>query len=61
LSLDRAAVKMREGDAGIKDLNGFDKWVGVIPLEYSYGTPEIDTQIANRVEQPDYLKEFVRK
>ena len=61
LSLDRAAVKMREGDAGIKDLNGFDKWVGVIPLEYSYGTPEIDPQIADRVEQPDYLKEFVRK
>jgi len=61
LSLDHAAVKVREGDAGIKDLNGFDKWVGVIPIEHSYGTPQIDAKIADRVELPEYLRKMVLK
>lgn len=61
LSLDRAAVKMREGDTRIKDLKGFDKWVGVIPFEHSYGTPEVDQKMADRVELPSYLQKMVLK
>jgi len=58
LSLNEAAVKVREGDAGVKDLSDFDKWVGVIPVETKYGSPRIDEKLEGKVELPTYLKEL---
>ena len=59
LSLNNAAIKMRDGDAGIKDLSDYDKWVGVIPVERKYGTPIIDEKIKGQVLLPCYIEEII--
>ena len=60
LSLDNAAIKVRDGGAGIKDLSEFDKWVGVIPVERTYGAPEIDEKMKGRVVLPDYIEDLIK-
>ncbi|MCP4458733.1 MAG: pyridoxamine 5'-phosphate oxidase family protein [Cytophagales bacterium] len=57
-SLDKVAVKIREGDVGIKNLQT-DKWTGVIPVIHKYGKPQIDPQMENQVELPDYIKNIL--
>lgn len=58
LSLNNAAAKIRVGDVNIK-LDDSDSWCGIIPLNQSYGAPEIDTQLAKGKELPKYISDLV--
>lgn len=61
LSLDHAAVKMREGDIGIEGADKYGKWAGIIPLKaQGYDAPQPDTQLAGKIPMPEYLKDFVK-
>lgn len=57
LSLDNAAAKIRVGDVNVK-MEREAPWCGIIPLEQTYGEPQIDEQLSNR-KLPDYIKRLV--
>jgi nitroimidazol reductase NimA-like FMN-containing flavoprotein (pyridoxamine 5'-phosphate oxidase superfamily) len=58
LSLDNAAAKIRMGDVNVK-MSKNAPWCGIIPVERSYGQPEIDHQLSKQRELPDYLNELI--
>ncbi len=58
LSLDRAGLKARSGDAGLEGLEKYGKWVGVIPVASKWGTPIVDDQLKGKVDMPDYIKQL---
>lgn len=58
LSLNNAAAKVRAGDVNMK-LKESDPWCGIIPLNQSYGAPEVDKQLKNGRELPQYISDLV--
>ena len=58
LSLENAASKTREGDVNVK-IDPDASWCGVIPVEQYYGKPQIDHQLDENKELPDYLMELI--
>ncbi len=58
LSLDNAAAKIRTGDVNVK-LNENTSWCGIIPIEQTYGIPEIDHQLDAQMALPDYIKQLI--
>jgi nitroimidazol reductase NimA-like FMN-containing flavoprotein (pyridoxamine 5'-phosphate oxidase superfamily) len=59
LSLDQCAVKQREGDVNVANLDKYGKWCGVIPIQRKYGNPEIDKQIKGKVKLPNYINDLL--
>lgn len=58
ISLGNAAAKVRIGDVNVK-LENEDSWCGIIPMEHRYGRPEIDSQLPQSKETPDYIKSLI--
>ncbi|WP_420575281.1 pyridoxamine 5'-phosphate oxidase family protein [Ekhidna sp.] len=58
LSLANAAAKVRMGDVNMK-MEGVDTWCGVIPIEWRYGEPIVDSQIDVDRNLPEYLKKLI--
>jgi nitroimidazol reductase NimA-like FMN-containing flavoprotein (pyridoxamine 5'-phosphate oxidase superfamily) len=60
IPLDQCAVKQREGDVNVANLDKYGKWCGVIPVRHDFGVPEIDEQIKGKVALPDYISELLK-
>lgn len=58
LSLDNAAAKVRTGDVNVK-MEEDASWCGVIPIQMTYGAPEIDHQLDPNRALPDYLTDLL--
>lgn len=58
LSLANAAAKVRTGDVNMK-MEGVDAWCGIIPIEWKYGKPVVDSQLSSDVNLPEYLKKLI--
>jgi uncharacterized protein len=58
LSLDNAAAKIRIGDVNVK-LKPEDAWCGIIPVNQTYGTPIMDTQLPSEKNLPQYILDLV--
>ena len=58
LSLSNAASKMRVGDVNMR-LEDSDPWCGLIPLDQSYGSPMINSQLAKDRELPKYISDLI--
>lgn len=58
LSLKDAAAKVRTGDVNVA-IKPDANWCGVIPINKSYGKPEMDHQLNPDTELPSYLKALI--
>ncbi len=58
LSLKNAAAKVRAGDVNVS-MRPDAPWCGVIPIEKSYGKPEMDHQLDAQRQLPDYIKDLI--
>lgn len=57
LSLNNAAAKIRVGDVNVK-MDKNESWCGIIPVRQCFGAPEIDHQLDDDRETPEYIKKI---
>lgn len=62
LAIDEASAKVRTGDPKDDDEDyGMDVWAGVVPLSSKPGQPIRDSRLADEIDLPTYISEYLRK
>ncbi|HRK51800.1 MAG TPA: pyridoxamine 5'-phosphate oxidase family protein [Pyrinomonadaceae bacterium] len=62
LAIDEASAKVRTGDPKDDDEDyGMNVWAGVVPLSSKPGQPIRDSRLADEIDLPTYISEYLRK
>ena len=62
LAIDEASAKVRTGDPKDDDEDyGMNVWAGVVPLSSKPGQPIRDSWLADEIDLPTYISEYLRK
>ncbi len=62
LAIDEASAKVRTGDPKDDDEDyGMNVWAGVVPLSSKPGQPIRDSRLADKIDLPTYISEYLRK
>jgi len=62
LAIDEASAKVRTGDQKDDDEDyGMNVWAGVVPLSSKPGQPIRDSRLADEIDLPTYISEYLRK